>query len=260
MKNILYLFISIAFFTCQSTEKSTESQSDSQETIKAENPAADGFNLEASDEFAIEIADKVMLAMGGRKAWDDTRYISWQFFNSRKLWWDKWTGDVRVESLRSDLNILVNINDLKGKVYKDSVEISNPDSLDFYLNRGKSIWINDSYWLVMPYKLKDSGVALSYIKEDTTEVGALSDVLQLSFDNVGDTPENIYKVWVDKQSNLVTQWAFYRSDTVSAPNFITPWEGYEKYGNVLLSGGRGRGKLTEINVAENIEKDLFNEF
>lgn len=256
MKNACCLLLITICFACQTIEKSTEDQTITQEV----NPAADGFNLEVSDQSAIDIADKVMKAMGGRKAWNDTRYISWQFFNSRKLWWDKWTGDVRVESLKSDLKILVNINDLTGKVYKDSAVFSNTDSLDFYLKRGKSIWINDAYWLVMPYKLKDSGVTLKYVKEDTTEVGALSDVLQLSFESVGDTPENHYEVWVDKQTSLVTQWAFYRNDTVTIPNFITPWEDYNKYGNILLSGGRGRGKLTDIIVADSVSVDLFTEF
>lgn len=256
MKNLLYLLIIASCFSCQTSDKTSQSEPNN----LIENPAAKDFNLEASDQSAIDIADKVMLAMGGRKAWDETRYISWQFFSSRKLWWDKWTGDVRVESLRSDLKILVNIHDLTGKVYKDSMEVSNLDSLNYYLNRGKSIWINDAYWLVMPFKLKDSGVALNYVMEDTTETGALSDVLKLSFDSVGDTPENIYKVWVDKQSNLVTQWAFYRSDTVATPNFITPWDDYQKYGDILLSGSRGRGQLTNIQVFEKIEENLFTEF
>jgi len=256
MKYTFHLLLIITCLACQTKEKPTEEQA----TIQEENTAADGFNLEASDQSAIDIADKVMEAMGGRKAWDDTRYISWQFFNSRQLWWDKWTGDVRVESLKSDLKILVNIHDLTGKVFKDSATLSKVDSLDYYLNRGKSMWINDAYWLVMPYKLKDSGVTLKYLKEDTTEVGALSDVLQLSFESVGDTPENHYEVWVDKQSNLVTQWAFYRNDTVTTPNFTTPWEDYNRHGNILLSGGRGRGKLTEINVADSMSVDLFIEF
>lgn len=256
MKNILYVFLIITCLACQTKEKPTEVQA----TIQEVNPAANGFNLEASDQSAINIADGVMEAMGGRKAWDNTRYISWQFFNSRKLWWDKWTGDVRVESLKSDLKILVNINDLTGKVYKDSAAYTNTDSLDFYLNRGKSMWINDAYWLVMPYKLKDSGVTLNYIKEDTTEVGALSHILKLSFESVGDTPENLYNVWVDKESSLVTQWAFYRNDTVATPDFITPWEGYNKYGNILLSGGRGRGELTKINVTDSVSADLFTKF
>jgi plasmid maintenance system killer protein len=256
MKNIPYLIIFIASIACSTHEKSTTEQL----ATPVLNPAATGFDIEGSDKKAIDIADQVMEAMGGRKAWDDTRYISWQFFNSRKLWWDKWTGDVRVESLKSDLKILVNIHDLTGKVYKDSAIYSNGDSLDYYLNRGKSMWINDAYWLVMPYKLKDSGVTLKYIKEDTTQVGDLSEVLQLSFESVGDTPENHYEVWVDKQSNLVTQWAFYRNDTVTTPNFITPWEDYKRHGQVLLSGGRGKGELTQINISDSLSIDIFTKF
>jgi len=252
MKNILYTSIILLFFGCQPKQTSEE-----QAVTLEENPAAVDFNVNGSDQQAIDIADQVMKAMGGRKSWDETRYISWNFFGSRKLWWDKWTGDVRVESLRSDLKILVNINNLSGKVYKDSAEYTNVDSLDYFLNRGKSMWINDAYWLVMPYKLKDSGVTLRYLQEDTTQVGKLSDVLQLSFKNTGDTPENRYEIWVDKQSSLVTQWAFYRNDTVTTPNFINPWEDYEKYGNIMLSSGRGRGKLTEINVSDSVSSDLF---
>ena len=61
------------------------------------NPPAEGFNLEGSDPEAIEVADQVMEAMGGREAWDNTRHIAWNFFGSRDLVWDKWTGDVRID-------------------------------------------------------------------------------------------------------------------------------------------------------------------
>jgi hypothetical protein len=32
-------------------------------------------------------------------------------------------------------------------------------------------WINDAYWLVMPWKLQDPGVTLSYVKTDTLQMG-----------------------------------------------------------------------------------------
>ncbi|HHL71578.1 MAG TPA: hypothetical protein ENJ29_03615, partial [Bacteroidetes bacterium] len=44
------------------------------------NPPAPGFNLADSDARAIAIADEVMQALGGRRAWDKTRYITWRFF------------------------------------------------------------------------------------------------------------------------------------------------------------------------------------
>jgi hypothetical protein len=34
-----------------------------------------------------------------------------------------------------------------------------------------SLWINDAYWLVMPWKLQDPGVTLSYVKTDTLQMG-----------------------------------------------------------------------------------------
>ena len=62
-----------------------------------ENPAAPGFNAEGSDQKAITIEDSVMETMGGRQAWDNTRYLTWRFFGRRRHVWDKYTGDIRVE-------------------------------------------------------------------------------------------------------------------------------------------------------------------
>ena len=87
------------------------------------------FNVLGSDAKAVKIADKVMKANGGRKNWDATHYIAWNFFGSRTLVWDKYTGDVRIENLKNDTKILVNINTLKGKVYKNGAELTQPDSL-----------------------------------------------------------------------------------------------------------------------------------
>jgi len=80
-----------------------------------QNPAAKGFLENQSDPKAIEIADKVMKAMGGRKNWDATKFISWNFFGSRKLLWNKHNGDVLVDYQKKDLEILVNIHTMKGK-------------------------------------------------------------------------------------------------------------------------------------------------
>ena len=81
-----------------------------------------------SDAKAIKIADEVMKASGGIKNWDATHYIAWNFFGSRKLLWDKYTGNVKIENLKNDTRILVNINTLKGKVFKNGAELTNVDS------------------------------------------------------------------------------------------------------------------------------------
>ncbi len=235
-------------------------QSCQTDAIQDENPPAPGFNIEASDHHAIILADKVMQALGGRKAWDATRYLKWNFFGRRILTWDKHTGDVRIESLPDSTTYLLNVNTMEGKVRRRGVVETNPDTLNMLLDRGKSIWINDSYWLVMPFKLKDSGVTLKHVGQDTTADGRLADVLQLTFDQVGDTPENKYLVYVDDETKLVTQWAFFRDAGMESPNFVTPWANYKKYGNILLSGDRGERQLSDIEVPESLPADIFTEF
>ncbi len=261
MKQIIYslLFVCIVTFGCQNPKTSSETQAPESTEV---NPAATGFNEANSDEKAIEIANKVMEAMGGRKAWDETRYVCWNFFGSRKHVWDKHTGMARVESLKSDLKIIVDINadSLKGRVFKDGQEMTQIDSLKEYLQYGKSAWINDAYWIVMPFKLKDSGVTLKYHKQDTTATGIPCDVLRLTFENVGDTPDNAYDVWVDQGSNLIKQWAYYKDNTQETEDFITPWDDYQKYGGILLASNRGRGSITEIEVLETVPENTFNSF
>ena len=265
MKNQLFFVLATAILTSCSTGSSSSERTDSTavadggEFIEYNNPPAEGFNQEGSDLLATLLADKTMLAMGGRKAWDNTRYIKWNFFGRRNHTWDKWTGYVRIEAPSDDLTILMNVNSKEGKVMKAGQEIS-PESLDIYLQRGYEMWVNDSYWLVMPFKLKDTGVTLKYLREDTTQTGDAADVLSLSFEDVGVTPENVYEVWVDTDSKLVTQWAYYSDSSTLEPRFITPWADYQKYGEILLSGDRGQYKLSDIEVLESVPEGTFTDF
>ena len=229
---------------------------------KVSNPPATGFNAAGSDPGAVAIADEVMLAMGGRKAWDDTRCIAWNFFGNRTLLWDKQSGMCRIEWQKKPLKVIVNLNDGGGKVLLDGVEQTHPDSLSKYLEIGKKVWINDAYWLLMPFKLKDSGVTLKYLGEGKTDKGENADILQLTFQNVGVTPDNKYHVWVDKKTRLVTQWAFFPKFADEKPQFINAWADYTRYGNILLSGNRGteRSTLNPIKVMEEAPAGSFEKW
>jgi hypothetical protein len=220
-----------------------------------ENPPAPGFNAAGSDAKAVAIADQVMQAMGGRQNWDDTRYITWKFFGRRFHVWDKHTGNVRVES--GNRTVLMNIHSKKGRVWEDGQEVTHPDSLAKRLDRGYRAWINDAYWLVMPYKLKDSGVTLKYVGEKQMESGTDAEVLQLTFEAVGVTPENKYEVFVNKESKIVEQWSFFRRASDDQPRFSTPWHEWEQHGKILLSANRGERGHSDIAVFDELSASVF---
>lgn len=219
------------------------------------NPPAQGFNLEGSDPRAIQIADEVMQALGGRQNWDDTRCLTWKFFGRRRHVWDKWSGDLRFED--SDLIVLMNLNSGDGRAWKSGEEIQNPDSLKELLDHAYAAWINDSYWMFMPYKLKDNGVTLKYKGEGETTDGKPADVLQLTFNGVGLTPQNKYLVYVDKESRLVTQWDYFRNADDEEPTLSTPWRNWKRYGEILLSDDRGERKMTDVAVLDEAPPTVF---
>jgi hypothetical protein len=213
-------------------------------------------NLEAQtkDKKATAIVQEMLVAMGGEKNYNAAHFIQWDFVN-RKLSWDKWTGDVRIENPSANQVILVNINTLKGKVYENGTLVTDENKVNALLEKGKNWWINDAYWLVMPWKLQDPGVTLSYVKTDTLPDGKAVDVLQLTFDGVGVTPDNKYWLYVGKDDHLIQQWAYYQNFNDAEPKFLKPWNNYQKIGDILLSYDRPNENVGPKNV---VVKNTFD--
>ena len=115
---IIGLVLILTVFACQTSSSDTEIVG---------NPPAEGFNLEASDEKAMAIADRVMEAMGGRKAWDTTRYIKWTFFGRRTHTWDKAEDKVRIEIPSDTTTMIIDLVNKTGKIKWQGEEINEPD-------------------------------------------------------------------------------------------------------------------------------------
>ena len=215
---------------------------------------------QSKDKKADAIVKEMLTAMGGINNYNNTHFIEWDFVN-RKLFWDKWTGDVRVENPTANQVILVNINTLKGKVYENGILVKDETKANGLLEKGKNWWINDSYWLVMPWKLQDPGVTLTYVKTDKLPNGKAADILQLTFSAVGVTPENKYWLYVDKENHLIQQWAYYKNFNDAEPKFLKPWNNYQKAGNILLSFDRPNEDVGPKNVVvkTNFDRTIFTE-
>ncbi|HET6540272.1 MAG TPA: hypothetical protein VFG46_07295 [Chryseolinea sp.] len=230
------------------------------ETTGVENPASEGFDLANSDPAAVELADSIMVAMGGWENWDNTRFISWSSFGLRNLIWDKKEERARIESLEDSTTYLVDLKTLTGKVFIKGQAVTRSDSLKNMLNRAKNIWSDDAYWLVMPFKLKGSGVTLKYLGEDTLRTGDRCNVLQITYNNDGDMPSTRYHVYVDLADNLVKQWAYYSSASQDSATFVLPWDNYKKYGSILLSADRSEGGgPVDVSVDNSLSEKIFTD-
>lgn len=214
--------------------------------------------MAGSDPRAVSLADSVLLAMGGGGNWASTRILKWDFFGRRKLLWNKAEEKVRILVPKDSLEILLDLQQKDGIVSRRGTLLTDRDSLDKYLELGRRIWINDSYWLVMPFKLKDPGVRLAFLGRDTLPGGLEASVLELTFENVGVTPENKYHIWVGDADHLVRKWAYFREKEDTEPRLVTPWDDYRPYGDILLSGDRGpEMQLTGIAVFDSLPGEFF---
>jgi hypothetical protein len=105
-------------------------------------------------------------------------------------------------------------------------------------------WVNDSYWLLAPLKLKDRGVSMT--DEGTKEVdGAKRQVLRLSFEKVGLTPNDQYRLYIDPETKLVTAWDYMPKGSES---MHCTWDDYQSTGGLMLATNHKMAANTHIRI------------
>lgn len=211
------------------------------------------------------VADKVMQSLGGKQAWDNTHYLHFTFAGRRTHWWDKWSGRHRVEGQTQDGHhyvVVENINTKDGTVWIDGQKAEG-DKAQEMLKNAYGAWVNDTYWLIEPYKLRDPGVNLSYAGEEKLD-GKTYDKLAVSFGTVGLTPGDRYWVYVNRDTGLVDRWEYILQDQPKeGPPTAWRWEGWQKYGNIMLAphrvqvGGDRKLELTDIAVFDQLPDSVF---
>jgi hypothetical protein len=195
------------------------------------------------DPKAVAIADKVMTALGGQKAWEGTRFLRFDFavdregkaIVSRAHTWDKWTGRYRLEGLTKEGDpyvVLMNLNTKEGDAWRKGKKLAGEERKK-ELEDAFAVWTNDTYWLLMPYKLHDAGCKLALAGEEK-KGGKAWDKLFLTFDNVGLTPKDKYWVYVNRETGLVDKWDFVLKGENKPPSTFT-WEGWKSYGKIQLA-------------------------
>jgi hypothetical protein len=226
----------------------------------------------AADAKAAAVADRVMGALGGTEAWNKTRYLRFDFAVDRESktlmrrshTWDKWTGRYRLEATTREgaaYLVLMDINTKDGRAWLKGAELAG-DEAKKYVEQAYATWVNDTYWLLMPYKLKDPGVVLAL--DGVERKGDESwDKLRLTFDNVGLTPKDKYWAYVNRKTGLVDRWDYVLKGENAPPTSFS-WLNWKKHGNVMLADDRRNAKdgmrihFPVLDVPESLPDTLFS--
>lgn len=184
---------------------------------------------------ADSIAYRVFQSSGG-SAWTKAPYLRFDFAPERdgerrvaaRHLWNRTNGDYRVEMLGgpdTTYVVLFNVDTREGTAYMKGTPVDSTRQSQL-LDRAYRRFINDTYWLLAPLKLLDPGVQREFVADSST---SQYDVLTISFDSVGLTPGDRYWIYVDRETGLMTRWAYrlQHMDPDAPPN-PHAWVDYEQ--------------------------------
>ena len=194
---------------------------------------------------------------GSTDTWNRVRFLAFDWIVRlddgevrRSHEWDKYEGRARVAWTAEGsetVAILDQMNPHQGRAWTDGVAVEG-DGLEAALERAYRIHINDAYWLVMPFKWSDPGVRTRYLGPETGEDGRSYDVVELTFESVGVTPDNKYHAYVSTETGLMERWA-HHSTREAEPSYAE-WAGYTQVGPLLLALDKGRIQFENVRVVD----------
>jgi hypothetical protein len=138
----------------------------------------------------------------------------------------------------------MNMADKQGAAYMDGKKMEGRDTAKA-IDSAYSAYINDFYWLAMPWKWMEPGVNLKYIGKKS-QGGRSCDVVGLTFQKVGLTPGDRYQAFVSPKSHLMTHWEY---TLQSGSKGSWDWQ-YGDYGGVKLASNHVSPPDKSINMGD----------
>jgi len=228
------------------------------------------FDPSQSDPTAVRIAEEVSRAVGAEKL-AQVKQLSFHYTVQSDTgtivdWshdWDRQTNRYRLAGRLGEDQIVAyfNLNSQQEGVVFTNGRRAGVEEMHSLLGMAYSRFINDTYWLLCPFKLMDPGARLHY--EGTQEVeGVTYQVLRLSFiERVGLTPDNVYRIYVDPGTHLIRRWEYMPVE--GATPVAAAWENWQDFGELKLAterkmaGSTRRIVFTGIVAATEIDSTIF---
>jgi len=224
------------------------------------------------DTKADTVGHELIDALGGQPAWEKARQFRFDFVVEREgkrvaafsHAWDRYTGDYRVsgtDKTGAPFVVFFNVNTKQGKAFVNG-KPAEGEALDAQMKNAYGRFINDTYWLLSPWKIFDPGVHLAYDGEKPCPEGGTCDILKLSFDNVGLTPKDIYWLWVTRDGRRMVQWQYLLNGAQDEPT-TAAWKQWQKFSGVSLStektivGKNATIRFENVSVSPTRDDALF---
>jgi hypothetical protein len=206
--------------------------------------AAGAARTAEPDAKADAIGHDLIAALGGESAWEKARQFQFDFcvvkegkeISRFSHVWDRYTGDYRlkgVDKAGAPYVVYFNVNTRAGEAFVNGVKAEGAEKAR-RLEGAYGRFINDTYWLLAPWKIFDPGVHRAYVGEKPCPNGGDCDVLKLSFDDVGMTPKDIYWLWITRDGRRMVQWQYVLGGALEEPTTVA-WTDWKKFDGMMLS-------------------------
>ena len=232
---------------------------------------------ESRDPKAVEVTRAMMKAMGGEEAWNSTHFVRFDFkfkLDGKLLadnahLWDRKDGRYRFEQTTNDGKrqvVLFRIGDYErdkaGEAYLDGKKLEG-DAARKAVDDAYGSYINDSWWLCMPWKWFASGVNLKYLGPQK-HGGETADVVELTFGHVGLTPGDMYHAFVSQKSHLMDYWEYTLSEHSPVKQKKGAWDwqygdykGVKLASNHVSSDHKATINMGDVRVLDAVDDAFF---
>jgi hypothetical protein len=224
---------------------------------------ADTVRGPASDPRAVALAQRLLAALGGERSWDAARcwYFTYAVGDARgerlrrTHYWERTTGRHRLEGTDRRQRPFIVIHTLGDSAaaiaLRSGAPVSDPAEKWALCRVADSLWVNDSTWLFLPFKLRDRGAKLAYGGTEN-EGDKTWDLIEVAFDSQPLAPSGRHRLYVDRTTAMLERTAMVEvqesskkkrgkraaGTVVKSTPVVYEWVGWRIFGGVLLAGER----------------------
>lgn len=198
-----------------------------------------------ADDDVMTLVQRMLSGMGGQHRFDQLRCLTFAFEieqSGRISTTRRWTLDRMKHRVRLDLDtddglvsMLFEVDGPAGVALHRGEPAPAAEQAEL-VDHARSLWRNDSYWLLMPWKLCDPGVHLELLP-DSDFSGRHHKRIQVKFDaGTGSTPRDVYELFLDAESCELVRFAFRQQrNAADQPMAIFNWLDWQTVGGVRFS-------------------------